>query len=70
MLGRVDEDRLTEQGCVLAASRIHVRLAHRLRGRAGDARGEKGGDVELLPDGEPVFDQDHDLRLERRAEPT
>ena len=44
--------------------RILIRLADRLGGGGGDAGGEEGGDVQLLPDGEVGQDEDGDLGVE------
>jgi len=63
-VGRIDHHRLAEQLRVGVARPVLVRLAHDVGRGAGDAAGQEGGDVQLLPRLEVSAYGDGDLGIE------
>ena len=59
--GREDQDGLPHEGPIAPAGRIPIALAGQLRIGSDQAAGQEAGDVQLLPDGEVVADDDGDL---------
>lgn len=63
-VGGKDQHRLAEQPPMLASKRILIRLPHRLGCRGDDSCGQKGCDIQLLPDRQIVQYQNGYLGIE------